>query len=235
MDQIYTILLNESIDASLADPTCGCPVCTAYRRLQENELERILGGAMMEPDIRIRTNKEGFCSKHFAMLLGRKNRLGLALMMESHLAEVSRMATDGPLSSKGSGPVKELGRLENSCYICHRLEDALRSLIGVAVYLYESDETFRTRFAALPHLCLPHYRLLIEYAQKKMNKKNFAVLYKTASEMQLRALSILGEDVSWFCKKFDYRYENEPWKNAKGSIERAIAFLTGEEGKEPDK
>ena len=42
-------------------------------------------------------------------------------------------------------------------------------------------------------------------------------------------MSSLTEDVSWFCKKFDYRYENEPWKGAKDSVERAIRFLSGEE------
>jgi hypothetical protein len=38
-------------------------------------------------------------------------------------------------------------------------------------------------------------------------------------------LDTLSEDVSWFCKKFDYRYESEPWKNSKDSVERAIKFL----------
>ena len=38
----------------------------------------------------------------------------------------------------------------------------------------------------------------------------------------------LSEDVSWFCKKFDYRYENEPWSNAKDAVERAIKFMSGD-------
>jgi hypothetical protein len=38
-------------------------------------------------------------------------------------------------------------------------------------------------------------------------------------------LETLTEDVSWFCKKFDYRYDAEPWKNSKDSVERAIKFL----------
>ena len=35
----------------------------------------------------------------------------------------------------------------------------------------------------------------------------------------------LTEDVSWFCKKFDYRYDEEPWYNSKDAVERAIRFL----------
>ena len=37
----------------------------------------------------------------------------------------------------------------------------------------------------------------------------------------------LREDVSWFCKKFDYRYNDEPWYNSKDAVERAIKFLSG--------
>ena len=35
----------------------------------------------------------------------------------------------------------------------------------------------------------------------------------------------LTEDVSWFCKKFDYRYGDEPWYNSKDAVERAMKFL----------
>jgi esterase/lipase superfamily enzyme len=31
--------------------------------------------------------------------------------------------------------------------------------------------------------------------------------------------------VSWFCKKFDYRYDKEPWYNSKDAVERAFKFL----------
>ena len=40
-------------------------------------------------------------------------------------------------------------------------------------------------------------------------------------------ISELCGDVSWFCKKFDYRYDGEPWYNAKDSTFRAINFLVG--------
>ena len=46
----------------------------------------------------------------------------------------------------------------------------------------------------------------------------------------------LREDVSWFCKKFDYRYDQEPWYNSKDAVERAIIFLRSDLHRpEPDK
>jgi hypothetical protein len=38
-------------------------------------------------------------------------------------------------------------------------------------------------------------------------------------------MDTLREDIKWFIKKFDYRYEEEPWKNSKDSVERTIKFL----------
>ena len=67
MDKNFTIPVNEAFEASAADHARGCPFCALYRMLEENELDLILGASMMEPDIRIRTNREGFCRLHYDM------------------------------------------------------------------------------------------------------------------------------------------------------------------------
>ena len=35
----------------------------------------------------------------------------------------------------------------------------------------------------------------------------------------------LNDDISWFCKKFDYRYDDEPWYDSKDAVERAIKSI----------
>ena len=37
----------------------------------------------------------------------------------------------------------------------------------------------------------------------------------------------VSDDIDWFVKKFDYRYENEPWKNSKDALPRAITKVSG--------
>lgn len=133
MEQIYTIPVNEAFDLALEHPEDGCPVCSLYRRLEENELERILGAAMMEPDVRIRTNRTGFCADHFGKMCRRKNRLGLALMLESHLSEWrSRIVPGGPaaLLHKPAATVRDLAALESSCYVCERIEFHLSRMVS---------------------------------------------------------------------------------------------------------
>lgn len=37
----------------------------------------------------------------------------------------------------------------------------------------------------------------------------------------------MQEDVSWFIKKFDYRFLNEPWKNSQDAVPRGANKLRG--------
>ena len=67
--------------------------------------------------------------------------------------------------------------------------------------------------------------MLIDTAKRALGKKDFSEFEKQASSIVNAYLEELAENVSWFCKKFDYRYENEPWYNSKDAIERAVVFL----------
>ena len=245
MEQIYTIPVNEAFDACLDESAaeinaeqktvpCHCPVCRLYETLNDHELTRILGAAMMEPDVRIETNREGFCPTHFRAMFTRKNRLGLALMLESHLdslkSELRSSAVGNLLKGAGSSALARETKLEADCYVCRRIETNFARMIDTVVYLYRTDDAFRRKFAAQPFFCLPHYRRMAEAAKQKLPKKLYADFYRDLENVMLGTLDTLKEDVSWFCKKFDYRYENEPWYNSKDAVERAIAFLSTTEG-----
>ena len=229
MQQIYTIPVHVAFEAGAADKKCGCPLCALYRKLEENELDLILGASMMEPDVRIKTNEKGFCRTHYDMMFVRKNRLGMALTLESHLNELKEdLATGliaGLVAKPGSTPLKRIEKLEKSCYVCERIDFHFQHMAETVVYLYESEETFADQIKAQPYFCLPHYRLLLEKAQARLQKKKLADFFAIVEGVQKHYLDELCEDVSWFCKKFDYRYEDEPWKNSKDSVERAMAFL----------
>ena len=71
---------------------------------------------------------------------------------------------------------------------------------------------------------------MLEYASKKMPKRAFRDFYDAAHGIEENYAASLKSDVSWFCKKFDYRYDEEPWYNAKDSVYRSIKFLSGELG-----
>lgn len=53
-----TIPVWEAMEQSTA-----CPLCALYRRVEASEIERSLGGSVMEPDARIRVNEKGICAR----------------------------------------------------------------------------------------------------------------------------------------------------------------------------
>ena len=132
MEQIYMIPVNEAVDASIAEPEIGCPICKLYKKLQEDELDIILGASMMEPDIRIKTNEQGFCLTHYNMMLKRKRMLGMALMLESHFDEVVKKI-DGPtlLGNKAQSSIAALEVLNGDCYVCNRINKNLNAIIHI--------------------------------------------------------------------------------------------------------
>lgn len=229
MEQIYTIPVNEAFEASAADTSLGCPFCRLYNKLEQDELDLILGASMMEPDVRIQTNAQGFCRDHFAMMLRRPKRLPLALLLESHLAEQRGNLSAGAMfaGKAGETALKKFTTLRDSCYVCGRIGHNFTLMQETAALLWEREEAFRQKTAAQPFFCLTHFAGFVAAAKDRMSRRDFADFYKAISAQMDTYMETLNEDVSWFVKKFDYRYESEPWGNAKDAPERAIAFLTG--------
>lgn len=226
MEQIYTIPVNEAFEASAADKSCGCPFCSLYRKLENDELDLILGASMMEPDVRIKTNKTGFCRTHYDMMFVRKNRLGMALTLESHLDQLKKELKDSGFGGgMGNKPIKRIGELEQSCYVCERIAFNFEHMVETAVLLWNTDEAFPAKLQAQPYFCLPHYKMFLQYGQSKLPKKKMQEFASQVEAIQEAYLEELSGDVSWFCKKFDYRYDEEPWYNSKDSVERAMKFL----------
>lgn len=224
MESIYTIPVNDAFDH-----TDTCPFCAMYDKLEENELDLILGASMMEPDIRIETNKKGFCPQHYDMMYQGKNRLSLALMLESHLDSVKKELKQGIslFGTKAARASDKASAINDSCYVCDRIKLHLSKMIETACILWNTDEDFRKKFAAQPFFCLRHYEKMMRVAPVFIDRKKLNDFYKVAEGIQLGYLDSLRDDVSFFCKKFDYRYQDEPWGTAKDSVERTIHLLNG--------
>lgn len=215
-EHIYTIEINEHFGKK-----CGCPLCSLYAMLEKNEVDIITGAAMMEPRVRIQTNKLGFCTNHFEKILTNGKRLPVALILQSHLEELR----DNLHGAKPDGAEKYLNNLENSCYLCDRINEKMANVYSNIVFLWKSDEKFRKLFGEQPRFCLPHYRALLS-ASKDLGKKDRLAFCADLSTVTESYLETLSGDIDWFCKKFDYRFAKEDWKNSKDAIERTVEMLT---------
>lgn len=212
------------------EPKDGCPICRMRDLLEKRVAEYITGAAMMEPDVRIETNKLGFCIDHYRLILKQRNRLGVALILESHLAEVEKDIFKGvPLLGKSPDKQgKSAAARTSTCFLCQQVDWAMERMLATVCRLWESERDFRHLFDEQEALCLPHFALLMETAEKGVSKKNRSDFGKAAAALAQKYCTELRDDVSHFCKMFDYRNNTEDadWGNSKDSVERAIWFLT---------
>ena len=122
-------------------------------------------------------------------------------------------------------PVKKIPGVEETCYVCSRVEFNFKNMIETAVILWETDDEFRGKFAKSPYFCLPHYARLDAAAKNRLTRGDYSDFSKISRGIMKNYADSLLSDVSWFCKKFDYRYDAEPWYNSKDAVERAVKFL----------
>ncbi len=227
MEQIYTIPVNEAFEECI--DVGGCPFCSLSEKLEKDEIDLILGASMMEPDIRKKTNEMGFCGHHFKSLLAGNKKLPLALIMESHLAEVdSLMPKPGIMpAASGAAAAKKLSAISDSCYVCSRVENNFSHMLDTAAYLWETDPDFRRKCKKQAGYCVPHFARFLTSAKSRMRKGTFADFYKAVYEVESTFFADKEEKLSRFVKSFDYRNANVPIDDARDAVERSIDLVSG--------
>ena len=236
-----------------------CMICALERKTELGEAERYLGASVMEPDVRIKVNDRGFCKKHHAMLFSMSNRLGHALMLESHTIEIreklakisgklekcAEQLKNAGIGDKLNGRTKSaaaeilkqaeaVNGMACSCLMCETIAENMERYLHTFFHLYQHDSDFRARFEKSKGLCLPHLGQLLETAVQELNANDLGRFVDTVVKLERENMDRIQEDISWFIKKFDYRYENESWKNSKDAVERTVNKARGWcVGKEP--
>ena len=226
-EQIYTIPINDAFDAR-----DGCPLCRLRADMEQKSLDYVLGAAMMEPNVRVQTNKLGFCAGHMNTLAGMKNRLSLALMLESHLNDLRDIIAKGQSGGRGAqATARDTSQIAQSCFICHRVDHFMEKYVENIIFLWKTEPEFKEKLAAQTRFCLPHFSALLAGGQKILSRKDFDVFSSVLTELTLADVDVLRERVSRFCKSFDHRFSGIDLSDAKDSVEQANVFLNGGEAK----
>lgn len=223
-ESILTIPINE-----IFEPKCGCPICFMRDMLEDRAVEYIMGSAMMEPDVRIETNKQGFCKTHFDKMLAQKNRLSLALLLQSHLQELDKnIFTKKSIFEGLNAKQKKVTAVNKDCFVCSKIEWGMSRLVQTVLDMYSQSREFRDLFEQQEMLCVNHYDMLVSLSEGKMDKKYRRQFVKSCEDLVKKGLKGLIDDVTHYCNMYDYRNtgKDADWGNSKDSIERAIKFLT---------
>lgn len=222
-ESLLTIPINE-----VFDPRCGCPICAMRNTVEEHILEYIMGAAMMEPDVRIETNEQGFCHTHFNGLLRQSNRLSLALMLNTRLSTLREEIFEkkGALFTQKE-KAKKCAEIEQTCFVCSKVNHGIDHMLETVFTMFKNDEGFRKLYSEQEYICIPHYNLLMTAAQSSLKKDTLKQFQKATDALVEKYIKSLNDDVNDFCDSYDYRNNGKKYsEQVSTSIERAIEFLT---------
>ena len=224
-ETIVTIPIND-----LFAPKDGCPLCRMESMLEEQYCEFITGDAMMEPSVRVETNKTGFCHRHFSRMTQVGQKLPNALILESHLQEIMEQLIPKKAGKPDKKQLEALDRMLSSCYVCDRVERDMLHLMATVFAEWSKGGEFRKTFSEQPFICLNHYRFIMTAASGKggVPSKQLSEFHADTLALVKNYLESLKKDISHFVTMFDYRSKGQEWGTSIDSIERSIEFLTKE-------
>ncbi len=223
-DDICTIPVSEIFEVK-----DGCPICRMHHTVEERIIDYIMGDAMMEPDVRIETNRTGFCEAHYDKMTAHKGRLQLALMLQTHIAEINKNVFSKGLFNTPAKKGEKAKTVTETCFICDKTEYGISRMIDTIYRCYENERDFRELFNSQPAFCLPHYERLVNGCDKRKMHSYYGDFLKNITRITSDYSKTVYENLSDYCKIYDYRSagaENSS-KEVLESVERTIAFLTG--------
>ena len=233
-EKIYTIPVNVAFDEG-----GECPFCNMYRRLEQESVDYMLGPAYMEDDIRMETNKKGFCSRHYTLMYNQQNRLGLALMLHTHLQTTGRKLNELAAKRKPikkslfSRPDKDeisayINEITSSCYICDRIENTFERYVDTFFYMWTKMPEIQEKVKNSKGFCLKHFSLLLTEGAQKLSSAEYEKLVDIILPLEQENIKRITDEVEHFTDKFDYRHKDEPWGNSRDSVERGILKTASE-------
>lgn len=170
-EKLYTIPIN---DAFAMDSEC--PICAMKTILENNAVEFTMGPSYMEDDIRMETDRMGFCKTHMKMVFDQNNKLGLALVLKTHIdrtnKEIEKRMKMPPkkasfFKKETSNPLTDyIDELNKSCFICDRINNTFERYLHTVVATWKSDAAFRELYAKGKGFCTEHYGDLLKEGSK---------------------------------------------------------------------
>lgn len=233
--QIYTIPVNDGFEEG-----GECPFCNMYNKLEKEALDYMLGSSYMEDNIRMETNKIGFCQKHYSMMYKKQNRLGLALMLQSHIQKINadiENLSNNLKSNKKKGLFSKtvenkvtpyINNIAESCYICNKITASMDRYFDTFFYMWKKDNDIKEKVKNSKGFCIEHFAALIDMADKKLKGNEYNLFINTIISLEIENIKRLEKEVDHFTNKFDHNYKDAPWETAKDALPRAIQKIASQ-------
>jgi len=186
-----------------------CPLCLLEASAEKALLRSFQHARGMEPDVRVRTNREGFCAGHLRRLYAGESKLGLGLVAHTRLQHLlpeidailgpaERAAGGRDWKQRAARAAAGLSRLGASCYICGLLRQDRERYIFTILYLWSKDPEFRPVFRASRGFCIPHFAAMTEEAARSMRAERLRDWLAESGALLRASLKALDHDLHAF-------------------------------------
>jgi hypothetical protein len=216
-----------------------CPLCFLADRADGVYVGSFRGNRVMEPSVRTRTNATGFCPTHARRLYAGEGKLGLALVMHTHLQEIlpgvsadlraiQQSAEDGKKdAARIDEAVERLAGLRDSCYICGLLESDLDRYASTILYLWQKDPGFPAVLRASRGFCLPHFLRMLGEARRTLHRDELGRWLAEVVPLMTSSLAGLEGDLLAFTQLHQGTSTDLGTQEVRSALGRTLQKLTG--------
>jgi len=215
-----------------------CPLCDLVAEAETAYLRSFEHSRVMEPEVRVRTNREGFCAPHLRRLHAADNKLGLGLMVHTRL-QLVRAQLEPELANAASAhgrrePIRQAAAaasrirdLGSTCYLCRLLEQDRRRYIVTILYLWAHDPLFAPVFRASRGFCLPHFAEVLDEAGGSMKADRLRRWLDDAGTLLRESLSRIEDDLLAFTQLHRAENSSRGTEEVRAALGRALQKLSG--------
>ena len=216
-----------------------CPLCPLMDAVEQTYLESFHGGRVMDPGVRVRTNETGFCPGHYRALYRGVNKLGLALVVHTHLRKKlpelreTFEAFHGAAASGRKGEEKlgslaqSLGALRDRCYICEMLAIDLERYAFTIIYLWKKDPEFLPVFRASQGFCIGHFLTVFAKARELLRGDELERWLRDVVPLVTASLERLEEEVLAFTQLHKDSNRSLGTEEERTALARTLQKLAG--------
>ncbi|MDD3252814.1 MAG: DUF6062 family protein [Lachnospiraceae bacterium] len=241
-ERLYTMELTDAVRAG-----DECMFCWLNRKLEQENLEFVLGSSYMESDIREKTSEKGFCRHHVKLMYDYGNSLGNAWIMKSWLEQKNRelkaQSAQNSAEKKSAGKPGWFSKLRNgssgagngfggngiqeSCYICERMQTVSDRMLDTFVHMLRTDAAFEEQLMQTKGFCFPHYQAILAVCESKLKPEEQSRWIPRLNTLMQENLDRVQADINWLIEKYDYRNQDADWRQSKDALPRTMQKLTG--------
>ena len=215
-----------------------CPLCELERDAETTYLRSFQHSRVMEPNVRVQTNRQGFCPDHFRKQYDGENKLGLGLVVHTHLLEM-RTELDAQLDrllssaagrnarERSAEAIVEIARRRATCFICGLLQKDMQRYVTTILYLWARDPEFAPVFRASRGFCIPHFAQALEQASAAMRPDRFARWLSDTVPVMKESLEGLAGDLRAFTQLHQAGNEGPGTDRQRSALRRTLQKIAG--------